>query len=1104
MFVNHPPLSPKPFASNSISRDSSSFNGYVPVLTQKSNIGCVNNIQAWSSPAFLQRNHPLGLEYDIFLDEDDFLDNARRKKSRFGRGSGQWRFAEPTPSPIKELAEATIAHDTPSKQQQTINLDFGLLQDRRLADISIEHDETLLEESSRTDTPLNQFSIYPKESSPFTSLVIRERQDVETLVDKDGQASTHSDRVNKSNGAISAPQTNTSTIKPLTKGQIEREVLEEEFLAVKGSLQSANKVAPSSPASVMSIGSSSLSSSDSKELGDDDEVASITPEAQINTAQVHSHDFGLDGSIFSRSRRASDQPIDHGQGATSTSGGDGPDEESSLEAIETAKDDNTIHSEVTEAHDEKSKASPIATEKSQSTGLATSDVLIPSSKRLESIKQPSIATLSDQQPPDKSHAIEDVTDGAQSPLDSDEIRSDLIIRNSSVVKQKRSPWLPYTASDIELSKDRSEKNYKTRVPEQKSSVDTAGLESDEEARQQAPQSMYPESVPLHPGIANGPELLDKQDHNKILAVRQEDVESAHSIGEKEMAIRNTGPNSLSAGKIWNDQIIMSDNVLDEPNPEGGLDNIASTQESHSQRDLINDEEGPSIRNNPLRGQGSSLYFLSANEAERFIELPSTVPDSAAPPPLGQLLTPSTTQRTNLTSQPSIVLLKSIPGEDTLPTPRLTQGTSTANTALSSPLSPASTEALLTQDHRTEEDVQRPKSLVSDSYTGSPPCPPTTPVKPRSTLVERLKAIRKTRQSSPSVRLRNSIDPASPWFASKTSSHVIPDSETESGISEFEDKVEQIRLTKAPGVPTTPDKPLATMLVRSSPAEPDNVSAASSPYVPPSQPAVGGLRTNLSYFVPLAALPSHFGTQTDTLAVAVGATSTKRASSGPRDFMQSLYISDYSISSSKSVLTTAQIFRPSKACFPQIQPGDAILLRNFKVQSFQRRLSLLSTEISAWAVFHEGSEPQIRGPPVELGAEERAFARGHWKWWGSLSHDERERLQAAIPEEKSQEVIGKVKIKVKKEGINGIGVELPGSQKAKPMVKKEDQLSTQALAMEWSTGLHRIDSQSDEKDSSVAGRGGLRPRNAKGKTVSPEKEDPPAKKWERAVKRGLKG
>ncbi|KAL8729779.1 MAG: hypothetical protein Q9166_004502 [cf. Caloplaca sp. 2 TL-2023] len=59
--------------------------------------------QAWLTPAFLKRDRLsttsyFGSDYDPF-DEDEFKDNNRRKKTKFGRTSNQWKFTEQSSSP---------------------------------------------------------------------------------------------------------------------------------------------------------------------------------------------------------------------------------------------------------------------------------------------------------------------------------------------------------------------------------------------------------------------------------------------------------------------------------------------------------------------------------------------------------------------------------------------------------------------------------------------------------------------------------------------------------------------------------------------------------------------------------------------------------------------------------------------------------------------------------------------------------------------------------------------------------------------------------------------------------------------------------------------
>ncbi|KAL8858555.1 MAG: hypothetical protein Q9178_004849 [Gyalolechia marmorata] len=80
-----------------------------------------SRLQAWSTPAFLKRdrvsgNSFFGSDYDPF-DEDDFRDNSRRKKTKFGRASNQWRFKEQVSSP--ESATGSIS---PATEPSAVNV----------------------------------------------------------------------------------------------------------------------------------------------------------------------------------------------------------------------------------------------------------------------------------------------------------------------------------------------------------------------------------------------------------------------------------------------------------------------------------------------------------------------------------------------------------------------------------------------------------------------------------------------------------------------------------------------------------------------------------------------------------------------------------------------------------------------------------------------------------------------------------------------------------------------------------------------------------------------------------------------------------------------
>ena len=179
----------------------------------------------------------------------------------------------------------------------------------------------------------------------------------------------------------------------------------------------------------------------------------------------------------------------------------------------------------------------------------------------------------------------------------------------------------------------------------------------------------------------------------------------------------------------------------------------------------------------------------------------------------------------------------------------------------------------------------------------------------------------------------------------------------------------------------------------------------------------GFSTVLSYFTPLFRLeellnPSSqlsFGPNTvDIFAVVTDQTKeAARAKAGPRDYFTVFHISDASLPSQMD--TRVEVFRPWMATLPVAQTGDVILLRDFAVKSRKRQAYLLSTDSSAWCVWRyqdaakvsddvqkpvwarkagveDGSaiREEIKGPPVELGEEEREHAR-HLRVWWELVH-----------------------------------------------------------------------------------------------------------------------
>ncbi|KAL1297778.1 hypothetical protein AAFC00_006315 [Neodothiora populina] len=249
---------------------------------------------------------------------------------------------------------------------------------------------------------------------------------------------------------------------------------------------------------------------------------------------------------------------------------------------------------------------------------------------------------------------------------------------------------------------------------------------------------------------------------------------------------------------------------------------------------------------------------------------------------------------------------------------------------------------------------------------------------------------------------------SAWFTPRRSSGVMNSPHEESKV----------------GTPA-PKRPAATPNTREKRAE-RQVS-------PPPELASQGTSTSLSYFHPLASVEAFLNQSTytaDVIAVSTGVSSEAiRADKGPRDFFTVLQLTDPSLHERKQAVydneesstdatkteMRAEVFRPWKASLPTTEEGDVVLLRNFVVKSFERRSYLLSSEASSWCVWrfsatitqqqrgedhqdifqpawvrkqHTTIKEQVKGPPMDIGPEEREKARHLRRWWEREMRTER--------------------------------------------------------------------------------------------------------------------
>ncbi|KAE8380814.1 hypothetical protein BDV26DRAFT_256702 [Aspergillus bertholletiae] len=140
----------------------------------------------------------------------------------------------------------------------------------------------------------------------------------------------------------------------------------------------------------------------------------------------------------------------------------------------------------------------------------------------------------------------------------------------------------------------------------------------------------------------------------------------------------------------------------------------------------------------------------------------------------------------------------------------------------------------------------------------------------------------------------------------------------------------------------------------------------------------GLRSKLSYFAPLATLVDHYNALVDTISAVSEVQPLCRAASGKKDYILTLQLTDQSMA---GATLYAQIIRPSKATLPLVDEGNAVLLRNFRVKSFNRSIMLTSTDTSAWAVFKGLDDKALTdGHPVEYGSEEQIYATDVRQWY----------------------------------------------------------------------------------------------------------------------------
>ncbi|KAJ4010305.1 hypothetical protein NW752_004979 [Fusarium irregulare] len=158
-----------------------------------------------------------------------------------------------------------------------------------------------------------------------------------------------------------------------------------------------------------------------------------------------------------------------------------------------------------------------------------------------------------------------------------------------------------------------------------------------------------------------------------------------------------------------------------------------------------------------------------------------------------------------------------------------------------------------------------------------------------------------------------------------------------------------------------------------------------------------LRVDLPDFLSLKSLRGNINKMTDVLAVVTQTPpQPHRPKHGPRDFMLTLSLTDPSTAPTQ--VRVAHIFRPHLTSLPEVESGDVILLRRFKVVSMKGRdFGIRSEDSSSWAVSKPNDGQilsQVKGPPIEITPEEIEYAKGLRHWWGLQDDSAMNKIETA--------------------------------------------------------------------------------------------------------------
>ncbi|KAL8998418.1 MAG: hypothetical protein Q9169_002546 [Polycauliona sp. 2 TL-2023] len=1110
--------------------------------------------QAWSTPAFLKRdrlsgNSYFGSDYDPF-DEDDFRDNNRRKKTKYGRASNQWRFTEQDSSPESATRGSSPATESPSVngvqnkpgERQAQKTDLPDSHERKeqptedqtishdaLVDIGVQVDGSILEQitaETRThDALVNPVSV-PQTEAPAPGHIHLPTDTLEV----EGVAS------------VDAVEATTKTTTLVDKADPSVSLDTEPPEQGAGKVGNDGATYPSQISQVDPSRSASLPSVSQDDQGNDVEVKETTgnlrstesqdlPRVEASQIDVPSWSPGksLEESVNKRlsqdegypslalensdTREIREESVS-AMPATSAQDAQEP-QENQLDSLDTDQDDSDMKSTARKMEGATDVGSP-----SQAPSSKIPDQVDPGVNQASNHAVPNPYTLESQ----TASLVENRHVESASPakydfntisLDQDPcsaIEKHLHVSSDpsgSLPQQLLTNIARSTQDDMAPENDRAqmgvfvESDSEEDIPAQSPPPDILGntnneregiLEedplTDDESRSDQASSASDESELLFEsetgdyydydmknGLVSDDEVDDTQEeeNQEVTAARpssapvqiisiddsdEDDIDMSRSQtdGAAMSILHDTmhqshAINSLLSMQKGGSPITSSPPPLPNTIPDSQVaveveepasDPGTAAAEGNDVQVSSPSNLGSTVSSNYRRDSEEPMDAAGTNERFPTSSLSPEIPlENYRDPRLkNKVLTPNDTQPREQLSQVSHVSSQSFQEAHDLPTPQLTQNRSSdimlpatlrpssPSARSSSPAAPAAVSSPLSRSDQSSASILgRRLRKVKDQDESLPPLKP-----------------------SPRARRVSNIPPSvSRWFAPRKSDEIVPDSRSQSPAESEESEAsdvneEEASIEESQEVEVQEDEELP-----SSDIEPPPKSLASKPVfqstspttqtepLPTSAPATG-LRTSHAYYTPLSNLPSHFNTTTSTLSIVLASLPITRATSGPRDFYTTLFLTDPSSlqeqqqnplsqpSSSfhaanlhTTAFTIARLFRPSRISLPQKpKKGDVILLRSCAVTSYSRTASLLSSNSSAWALFTNRTyiEPFIAGPPVEFGAEERGYVRGLWEWWDQLEEDMKEQVMDRVDDKVK-------KMEEKEERERGRGKRLKG-------------------------------------------------------------------------------